>query len=119
MVRVARNERERRSVSNVAARRVYFRIPLEYLHPLSFLDLREFHDLSKRGEKEKGVSPFFLSFRRSFRELVRLAGKGKRRLDEDRLTFSDLWMRLIEGGEKMDRYLPHSRPINNRIMEEG
>lgn len=62
MVRVARNERERRSVSNVAARRVYFRIPLEYLHPLSFLDLREFRDLSKRGEKEKGVSPFFLSF---------------------------------------------------------
>lgn len=78
-MRVARNERERRSVSNVAARRVYFRIPLEYLHPLSFLDLREFRDLSKRGEKEKGVSPFFLSFRRSFRELVRLAGKGKRR----------------------------------------
>ena len=66
--------------------------PLEYLHPLSFLDLREFRDLSKRGEKEKGVSPLFLSFRRSFRELVRLAGKGKRRLDEDRLTFSDLWM---------------------------
>lgn len=117
-MRVARNERERRSVSNVAARRVYFRIPLEYLHPLSFLDLREFRDLSKRGEKEKGVSPFFLSFRRSFRELVRLAGKGKRRLDEDR-SFSDLWKRLIEGGEKMDRYLPHSRPINNRIMEEG
>lgn len=75
-MRVARNERERRSVSNVAARRVYFRIPLEYLHPLSFLDLREFRDLSKRGEKEKGVSPFFLSFRRSFRELVRLGRRS-------------------------------------------
>lgn len=67
-MRVARNERERRSVSNVAARRVYFRIPLEYLHPLSFLDLREFRDLSKRGEKEKA---YLLSF---FPSLVSRAG---------------------------------------------
>lgn len=39
--------------------------PLEYLHPLSFLDLREFRDLSKRGEKEKAyLLSFFLSVAR-------------------------------------------------------
>lgn len=87
-------------------------------YTLSLSSTYENFAISRNVEKKKRRI-FFLSFRRSFRELVRLAGKGKRRLDEDRLTFSDLWMRLIEGGEKMDRYLPHSRPINNRIMEEG
>lgn len=44
--------------------------PLEYLHPLSFLDLREFRDLSKRGEKEKA----YISFLSFFPSLVSRAG---------------------------------------------
>lgn len=44
--------------------------PLEYLHPLSFLDLREFRDLSKRGEKEKA----YISFLSFFPSLISRTG---------------------------------------------